>query len=296
MIPELSKHRKLKNRERVFEECCKFYVAMTRAKRAMYIFTETDKVNASPEDITFEEMMTQVLAANYTNTEEVERPYKLLYSTGTENWYDLLKADPEISPKEIQPETTPVFIKTKRKRFLASHQHKFHVVPEYRFSAGKAAAAGTVLHDLFEKIDYIDNNFSSVELLDRENISDDEIKELFITATAESSELRSALKKPAEPHILWKERRFLLKGDNGELIPGAFDRVVITLDDAGNMSKAEILDYKSDNVKTAKELTDRHRAQLELYRSCLSRMTGIPQENITIKLAALRMGKRIERA
>lgn len=294
MVPEMVNHRKLKNRERVFEECCKFYVAMTRAKRAMYIFTGTDKMNAVPENITFEEMMTNVLSEKNSVIEQGDAPYKLLYATGTENWYDLLKNVQEVPQTDKQSHAAPIFIKSKKKRFLASHQHKFHVVPEYRFSAGKAAAAGTVLHDLFEKIDYIDNNFSSVELLDRENISDDEIRELFITATAESSELRSALKKPAEPHILWKERRFLLKGDNGELIPGAFDRVVITLDDAGNMSKAEILDYKSDNVKSEKELTDRHRAQLELYRSCLSRMTGIPQENITIKLAALRMGKIIE--
>ena len=60
------------------------------------------------------------------------------------------------------------------------------------------------------------------------------------------------------------------------------------------MQRAEILDYKSDNVEKSEELIKRHHLQLKLYRSCLCRMTGIPEEKIKLYIAALRTAQIIE--
>ena len=57
---------------------------------------------------------------------------------------------------------------------------------------------------------------------------------------------------------------------------------------------AEILDYKSDNTLITSELIERHRAQLELCRKSLHRMTGIKISDIKLKIAALRSGKIVE--
>ena len=99
---------------------------------------------------------------------------------------------------------------------------------------------------------------------------------------------------PDTPHILWKERRFLLKDDSGAIIPGAFDRVVLYCGKEGKPVSADILDYKSDNVAKAEELISRHHLQLKLYRKCLAKMTGIPEEKIRLQIAALRFGRVLE--
>ena len=310
MVPELQEYRKEKNLSRIFDECCKFYVAMTRAKQAMYIFTEKPDISAedmeTQEDITFEQVMSKALTkvGKLAKSPQLDTILEaqadlgsraLLYSTGTEN---CLPQEENTDNGENNETATamqfPKIIQSSARRFLASHQHSFTVAPDMRFTSFHAAETGTLLHDLFEKIDYADENFDPQEFLDSHDATDETARELFITAMEKNTEIRLGLQKPSVPHILWKERRFLLKGDKGELIPGAFDRVIITTDANGGMESAEILDYKSDRVETPEELVQRHRRQLELYRTCLHRMTEIPSDKISIKLAALRMGKIIE--
>ena len=135
---------------------------------------------------------------------------------------------------------------------------------------------------------------ANAEVEAEERATDQEIEEIFRNALANDNELITALEKPDYPHILWRERRFLVKRKNGETVPGAFDRVTISLDQNGKMDHAEILDYKSDNVNSLQELVERHSLQMKLYRECLSKMTNIPEEKIKIKLAALRLGKIVE--
>ena len=111
---------------------------------------------------------------------------------------------------------------------------------------------------------------------------------------AEDSQIRAALTGKSGSCTLWKERRFLLKDDDGATVPGAFDRVEIYHDANGIPREAVILDYKSDKVENSAELIRHHSKQLELYRRCLCRMTGIPDSKIKICLAALRLGEIAE--
>ena len=135
--------------------------------------------------------------------------------------------------------------------------------------------------------------FDTHKFLDGREI-EPEISEIFIKSLAEESDLVHALARPDRNHILWRERRFLVRLDSGKTVPGAFDRVTIYLDGSGRMERAEILDYKSDNVASMQEIISRHSGQMKLYRECLSKMTGIPQEKIRLFLAALRIGKIAE--
>ena len=306
LIPELTRHQELVNEEHQFEECCKFYVAMTRAKQAMYIFA--DNSNADNEDdskLKFQDIMCRKLQ-NSESKQSADNFEKLLnesvdfssnpliYASGDENWF---KTEEDNSQKTVikSEDTEFTFYPAQKKKLLASQQDKvvFSVSPENRFSVSKAADTGTKLHELFEKIQYITADFSIENFLKDKNVSS-ETAEIFTKSLADGSELKNCLAKPIATHILWREQRFLVKRPTGETVPGAFDRVIIYLDANGKMSHAEILDFKSDNVKNCVELSERHCGQMRLYRECLSQMTEIPEEKIKISLAALRLGKIVE--
>ena len=309
LVPELIAHQELMDGERLFEECCKFYVAMTRAKRAMYIFSDAGPKDAEPKDkqksIHFQHVMCQKLVSNGKHA-PAERLNKILdecgkfpsgsliYASGNENWFisdgvfqQVPEPEPEVQQITIHPST--------KQRTLASHQddESFKIIPELRFASRSASNTGTVLHGLFEEIEYITPEFDTHKFLDGREI-EPEISEIFIKSLAEESDLVHALARPDRNHILWRERRFLVRLDSGKTVPGAFDRVTIYLDGSGRMERAEILDYKSDNVASMQEIISRHSGQMKLYRECLSKMTGIPQEKIRLFLAALRIGKIAE--
>ena len=305
-LPEMEKHMRIVDEANAFAQCCKYYVALTRAKRAMYLFF---KLPENPNTFRFEveitkqlerfapEDMHKVSFSDMQKRCELENQVNLVYASGTENWYDTVAVKKTPPPQEV-PDTKVKLVYPSKSRRLASLEDGgfISVAPEVRFSAYSATDTGTELHDLFEKIDFIDKDFNAEEFL-RENASEElssTAKEIFMTAIDKNTPIRAALANPDTKCTLWKERRFLLQDDDGATIPGAFDRVVMYLDGNGNPCRAEILDYKSDKVESGSELVKRHRKQLELYRKCLSRMTAIPEAEIKISLAWLRAGKIVE--
>ena len=83
------------------------------------------------------------------------------------------------------------------------------------------------------------------------------------------------LAKPNSDVELWRERPFdVVLGD--ELISGVFDRVHLFAD------RAEIIDFKTE--KAGEEAADRHRPQLQLYRSALAKLTGLEESAISSQL------------
>jgi hypothetical protein len=269
----------------------------------MYIFTTLPK---SSTTFKFEAEMTRQLALHPPEPEYVlsfkamknrcgiNDKATLIYASGVENWYDAVDEKPE-PPVKKTPGKVNFIYPRKMTRTASRLDEHFTPYAGTRFSEFDAADTGTVLHGLFEKIDFISDDFDSAAFLAEHNIEPDGVAaDVFKTALADGSEIRSMLKKPDTPYTLWKEKRFFVTDDEGAIIPGAFDRVTLFSGEDGVWQRAEILDYKSDNVKTTGELISRHRKQLELYRKCLSKMTGIPQEKIRIYLAALRSGEIAE--
>jgi hypothetical protein len=93
---------------------------------------------------------------------------------------------------------------------------------------------------------------------------------------------------PGEDAEVWCEKRFIRFDEaSGAVIPGAFDRVVIYRTN-GNIDRAEIIDYKSDRLKTAGEFAI-YAQQLKSYRASLSALLDIPEEKIICRICALRL-------
>ena len=86
--------------------------------------------------------------------------------------------------------------------------------------------------------------------------------------------------------MVWRERAFsYVEGD--QFTNGIFDRVVIHHDTEGTITRAEIIDFKTDRIhktNTIEQATEHHRPQIEAYRKALSKIVSIDETVIDLKL------------
>ncbi|MDZ4198507.1 MAG: UvrD-helicase domain-containing protein [Kiritimatiellia bacterium] len=285
--------------ESAYESLCVFYVAMTRARRGLYLFIP------EPSE-TSEALNPAVLARAALNGSEQDLELggvrvKRLYEAGDENW---AASRPELKP----PETVAAAVsllqepgpRVRLQRRLPSETGHGRRPAAQIFSGGAAANFGTALHAVFEQVDWSGEgiedravtDWRDAERLPRE--IRDAVEAEFRKAMA-VGEIRSALAKPDGAVELWREKRFEMVLDDG-WISGCFDRVVIRLDAAGKAESADILDYKSNDVQTEEQIAEAvesYRPQLNLYRRCLSLMLDLSEKQITATLIVSKPGRAV---
>jgi ATP-dependent exoDNAse (exonuclease V) beta subunit len=81
-------------------------------------------------------------------------------------------------------------------------------------------------------------------------------------------EIRLLLSKAGRNIDLHREQRIEAVLDGGWL-SGAIDRLHVHRDADGSVSKVEIIDFKTDRVDTAEELSTRYAGQMEAYRRAM---------------------------
>jgi ATP-dependent helicase/nuclease subunit A len=299
-VPALSRHMEQKENNRVFEKCCTLYVEMTRARSALFILTSRNKTDGtfSPDKVLLEQLPAYgvqrsdlELKSLLSDPEIAGYSPALLYSHGDWHWY--IKAAPELKKEGKKSAestlTLPCVRLTKRRERVASGEKSVEFVtdPEKRFSSLNGKSIGTQVHELFEKIAFIPENFDAGEFAARFEVSPI-AAEIFCRALVKDSPIRAALSETdGRAKEVWCERRFLLRNQHDEIIPGAFDRVVIYKEN-GIPTEAEIFDYKSDNMQSAEEFAV-YFPQLKLYRESLAQMLALPPEKIACRILALKI-------
>ena len=116
-------------------------------------------------------------------------------------------------------------------------------------------------------------------------------KAIFRAALGERSEIAAMLRNVPPDAEIWSEKRFLLKDPADDLVPGAFDRVVIHREN-GVPVRAEIYDWKSDDLD-APEKFNIYAGQLQSYRRSLAQLLDIPEHAVSTFVCALKLKKVI---
>jgi ATP-dependent exoDNAse (exonuclease V) beta subunit len=242
----------------VFEALCVFYVAMTRAKRALIMLLKP-KTESASESCFFGD---HVEAAVGTS---------LPWSAGDPRWFDTIAASVpcvETPPSPLAPIVRP-------KRHLVRR-----VTPSSAVGYGRAASElfsprddlalqrGTRLHAALSRIEW----------LDAANPQPAELSKADLDLTI-SSAFRDALVRPPDAIDLWRERSFESVTDNA-WISGTFDRVVFFETQEGR--QAEIYDFKSNRRRSdeteadfARRMTDTYADQMANYRRALAQLAGL---------------------
>ena len=306
-----------------FEELCALYVALTRAKRGVYVFLPPrGKAKNAKFHCDWKAWSQNRETGEYV-TPKKPKPRSAPYVTGIDSCYtsdlvfDAVFTDPvrfPDAPGEIAARTEPhcgalclrrVFGKTWYPRpgaaadrttrklaveFRPAGKKLYRATPskvdedrKLYFTlpqTGRGALLGTRIHEFFESIGRW-SEFSPPPG------TDDGIMEHYRRCAA-NPELTALLDEKCDD--LWRERPFdvVIGNDAGTewLVSGCFDRVQIHKDAAGKVTRACIIDYKSNQTddEGVPGLTEHYREQLISYRRALAKLLGISPGLIECRL------------
>jgi ATP-dependent helicase/nuclease subunit A len=292
-----------------FEALCVLYVAMTRAKQALYMITSFPGKTA--KRVTSATLLKAQLSAEpravcgQPITIDGEE-FTCLYHTGERDWYTKVPqkepfpkpADEKELPKEFHKHSSH------RRRLVrispsteAAHEQKAASLFDNAFQ--QSLDFGTAIHQLFETVSWIGE--VDVEELVRKwremSSAEEDLKQRAIEQFRQaltSPEVRHALSLPREGDVeLWREKSFEVVLD-AQWVTGTFDRVAIVRDQTAKPLGATILDFKSDAIEGDSELTEaaeRYHPQLSLYGRALSQMLCLDSSKIKLLLVFTHPGR-----
>ena len=265
-LPGLAEAQRLR-RDRVEQEAlCVYYVAMTRAKRAMTIVTQPPPKSDSG-------------ARRFSDYVRESMPAEI----GDREWH--LKPLPAKAAGSAPPPPDRLPFPPRAQRERMSRR-----LPSQGFQPGTSAGdlfladgarrlarrAGTAAHAAYERIGWIDP----------EAPKDD--AERAIAA----SDWREAFVRPPDAAALWRETPFELVVD-GAWVSGQFDRVVFA--GSGESRRAVIYDFKTNLPRRGEgeeafraRLKATYAGQMSAYRRALSALAGIPPERVAARILSAR--------
>ncbi|MEO0453570.1 MAG: UvrD-helicase domain-containing protein [Verrucomicrobiota bacterium] len=279
-VPELAHHYDREVNDNAFEKWCQLYVAMTRAKAGLYLFTE-------PRDSANALRLSNLAAAPFTREEpahflDLSSPRA---SYGNPNWFSSRQPAPEEQPKNFPRSFS---FKEPTRTSLQSHpnpsshvHHLFAASPEF----------GVRLHELAALLDQdkLQSNITRLEDLNNSDPLSQEACQALLKLL--QSKISSQIFNISERTTLWIEKPFAWHSPNG-LIKGRWDRVHLETDSTGSPVKATLYDFKTND--DTEHLRDHYQEQIENYRDALSAVTHLPTRQIEAYLIHIRSCKLID--
>lgn len=269
----LAGHVAVAESEACYEELALLYVAMTRAKRAMYVITEPVGTSKSHN---FPRLLLETLGEEWATGEE--RWFEAITPAATESGLEGRLAAVAASRASRRPARTP------------SETKVGDVAGERLFAledAGGAALFGRAVHGLLARVEW--GGTAGTERLAAawpgEGAAGAEA-----LACLNAPALAEVWARPTEARVeVWRERAFEIVLD-GAWVTGVFDRVVVGFDGAGQPSRATVYDFKTDLVDEARLgiAARMHEPQMRLYREAVARLCGLPLASVGAMLVFTR--------
>ena len=245
-----------------YETLCLLYVALTRAKRGLYVYL--------PEE-----------PPSRKEKEEFASPANLVrQSTGLDfpesdpDWTDTV----EVAVK-VEAEALPTLIggKPQRSRTSPSSQKATGAA-----STGSGRRIGSEVHGLFEKIAWLKPGevtkqpFSAAGKIVEDALKIAGIHEVFEERGGE----------------LYREQAFELVLQ-GKWMSGVIDRLHVHRE-GGVVTEVEVIDFKTDAVKSADKLVAQYAGQMMSYQAAMAEVFEIAPEKVRCRLLSTHLGEVID--
>jgi len=272
--PVLASHVAQAEADACYEELAVLYVAMTRAKRAMYVVTEPVGTSQSRN---FPRLLQETLGENW--------------SAGERDWFGAVGP---VATREEPKELTVVRGSRPAVRRLirtpsATKQAEIAGGRLFSLVSNDAARFGREVHRLLAQVEWLHRPGGGPDWTGCGKAGQE------ASACLLSSELAEVWTKPADVGALvWRERAFEVVLD-GVWISGVFDRVVVWLDPKQRPARAVVYDFKTD-LNVAPDLSiaaERHSEQIELYRQVLAVLTGLGVDKIGAEVVFTGLGRKV---
>jgi ATP-dependent helicase/nuclease subunit A len=284
--PVLAAHVAAAESEAAYENLCLLYVAMTRAKRAMYLITEPAAAKSTSRNFT--RLLRDTLGDSWRE--------------GDPRWFEsvnpLADADAADRADEGGDAADWNLRRARRPARTPSALKASAVNGALVFSLDRNAGAdfGTEVHARFAEVEWVEPGMIDVWRAAWAGAGG---------AGAAAGEALACLTEPALAEIwtrpksveaggnvaVWRERPFETVLD-GAWVTGIFDRVVLERDADGRSVRATVIDFKTDRLVSAADrfvATARHAAQLNLYRRVVATLAGVALSDVRCQLVFTRL-------
>lgn len=283
--PELTQFLTQTESKNGFERLCTLYVAMTRAKRALYMISDLDRAHSGTSVRYLKDLLGKSADTMELFPEtDAAFAYPVLWQTGDSNWHSQFKEPQSQSDETVKPKPTKEFTPSHPRLQLARPSEKADQkmsLARYFDLAQEASEFGTQVHTAFEAIETWSPELDFESLAGGNTSVQKALQRCF-----ESAAIRETFSPRSSQSIVWRERAFAcVEGD--QYISGTFDRVTLEKSPNGTLLSAEILDFKTDRIhgkNTIEQATEHHKPQLEIYRQALAKIIGLPIKKIQLKL------------
>ena len=324
-FPTIKENSDARQKSQLYELGCNVYVALTRAKRSTIVILPDEKEGSKAGTLMSADILRRAgevenpiaskedtarflteLSPFFKTKKPVFTP---IYCAGDPFWAEQSvqeeAAEPEKKPsdreKEFRAGLRAQWDAQTPPRAVFSHHtgsgdsappssHSFTLHPEARFLAGSAADFGTQVHEALRELEWLGPEEETKMFLRRFEAEPEVVR--FLAAALAKPDIAGRLRKPdAEQVRLFREQPFLLRTEKNEPpISGIIDRAAVEFDGTGKPVRAEVIDYKTDTADDPEVFRTRYRRQLEIYRSALAALTGLPETEISCTILALRPG------
>jgi ATP-dependent helicase/nuclease subunit A len=290
-----------------FDALCLLYVAMTRARRGLYV------VSSYPGKSS--DMVSQAAFLKYRLTgdpkpvlgDKVEiggKTVNCIYGHGKADWYRTLTREdlPPTPAAETQPDPVPASPAAGQMMTLEPSGQEQHERPASQLFGRNnqdALDLGNAIHALFERVDWTSETDPALVIDDWRatvNLPDETTEGIcnhFLGAYNDDA-FQQALTRPAGNVELWREKPFEALIPDIGWVRGIFDRVVIHLNDMGQAESLVIQDYKSNLIRDEMhldEISEGYRSQLTLYGQAAAHMFRLRPDRVSLQLLFTRNPK-----
>jgi ATP-dependent exoDNAse (exonuclease V) beta subunit len=301
----------------VTESLCLLYVAMTRAKQALYLTSRPVKKGALQD---FSSLLQSTLGAGQPK----ENAEAILYEDGNSQWFlEHPRKSVGDARSDQQTITTRLSVRTDLEsspvrglRVTAPSEATDYAEPvplAYAFSFRHAVEAsyGTIIHALFEQVEWLDEfvwdrqrmrqiamshvDADALRHLSLDQVLDDfqELLQLSSVRTALGRDrYRDTMASGAADSVEIDNERVISVLVDKKIIQGSIDRLAVITKD-GRPQAAEIFDFKTDRFTRGlttlwlEERVAKHRHQMAVYAQTIAELLELPREKISTYLVML---------
>jgi ATP-dependent exoDNAse (exonuclease V) beta subunit len=263
IIPEMRAAETRWAADQRYEGLCMLYVALTRAKRGLYVLLEPQAASADP----LKPSLANWLARSIGLTGDAG----VAFQTGSQDWITTIGTFERDKPSTVAREPGQAI------------PRRGHTVPSGAKSKPRALRHspagmifGTQVHSLMEKISWVDESPPALPDTDAGKA---------VAALLRDPALRAIFEKRGRRIDLFREQATDAIVD-GSLLSGIIDRLHLHRDAAGAVERVEVIDFKTDAVKTPQALIERYSGQMAAYRAVMEKMH--PQASVLCYLLSVR--------
>lgn len=288
--PVLAAHVHAAEAEAGYENLALLYVAMTRAKRAMFVLTRPPGDSVSRN---LPRLLADTLGVSTTQIRIGGLSCAGAWTSGDPEWHRASARPAAADPArpEIGAVAAPAAPRRPARRPSEEKPGLREAARLFTLAAAEAGEFGHAVHELLARVEWGGGDWSRkwAAAWGEHGLAGEEA-----LACLDAPALAAVWSRPSPWAELWRERPFEIVLD-GAWVTGVFDRVVVERDASGRAERVTIYDFKTDRFTAGQALDEavvRHAAQLNLYRRVAAVLAQVPAQRVGCELVFTRIAQR----